>query len=93
MIIISQDGETIVNFDNVKAIEFDELSDKVIIRALINDEICLAIAKYSSKSVAKKVLNMFQEFYRCAEMKEATYEQTIATFTSRNNGVFAMPEE
>lgn len=93
MIIISQDEEMIVNFDNVKAIEIDELSDKAIIRVLINDEICLAIAKYSSKSVAKKVLNMFQEFYRCAEMEKATCEQTIATFTARNNGVFTMPKE
>lgn len=93
MIIISQDEETIVNFDNVKAIEIDELSDKAIIRVLINDEISLGIAKYSSKSAAKKVLNMFQEFYRCAEMKEATCEQTMATFTARNNGVFAMPKE
>ena len=93
MIIFSQDEEMIVNFDNVKAITIDELSDKAIIRVLINDEISLAIAKYSSKSVAKKVLNMFRDFYRCAEMEETTCEQLIAKFTSRNNGVFAMPKE
>lgn len=93
MIILSQDEETIVNFDNVKAIEIDELSDKVIIRALINDEICLAIAKYSSKSVAKKVLNMFQEFYRCGEIKEGEFEELVSTVMLRNNGVFAMPKE
>ena len=93
MIIISQDEEMIVNFDNVKAIEIDELSDKAIVRVLINDEISLGIAKYSSKSIAKKVLNMFQEFYRCAEMEKVTYEQTMATFTARNNGVFVMPKE
>ena len=93
MIILSQDEETIVNFDNVKAIVIEELSDKAIISALVNDEMSLAIATYSSKSVAKKVLNMFRDFYRCAEMERATCEQTIATFTAINNGVFTMPKE
>lgn len=93
MIIFSQDEEKIVNFDNVKAIEIDELSDKAIIKVLINDEISLAIAKYSSKSIAKKALNMFQEFYRCGEIKDGEFEDLVAAVMLRNNGVFVMPKE
>ena len=93
MIIISQDEEMIVNFDNVKAIEIDELSDKAIIRVLINDEISLAIANYSSKSVAKEVLNKLVEHYRCGDLKEGVFEEIVATVMLRNNGVFIMPKE
>lgn len=93
MIIFSQDEEMVVNFDNVKAITIDELSDKAIISVLINDEMSLAIAEYSSKNVAKKVLNMFQDFYRCGEIKEGEFEELVSTVMLRNNGVFTMPKE
>lgn len=91
MIIVSQDGETIVNFDNVVCLETN--SDGSIYAMYHNDN-SLLLAKYATKEQAKQILEAFINFYICNEQKEPmSSEKVIATIMIRDKAVFKMPKE
>jgi hypothetical protein len=91
MIIVSQDRETIVNFDNVVCLETN--SDGSIYAMYHNDN-SLLLAKYDTKERAKQVLEAFTNFYISNEQKEPMpTEKVIATIMIRDKSVFAMPKE
>lgn len=91
MIIVSQDGETIVNFDNVVCLETN--SDGSIYAMYHNDN-SLLLAKYDTKERAKQILEAFTNFYVSDDKREAmSPEKVIATIMIRNKAVFAMPKE
>ena len=67
MIIISQDKNVIINFDNVTGIQLDE-DDKQIGIQLVNDD-SLIIGEYDTKERAKKVLAEIIERYSICSPK------------------------
>lgn len=66
MIIISQDKEKMVNFDNVVALWVETDCESDTIKYLVNaetDSMCVELGCYSSLKKAKRVLDGIMEFY------------------------------
>lgn len=63
MIIISQDEETIVNFDNVKALRTAFYSDCVGIKAVLGEEYGVLLGLYKDATRAKEVLKALMQIY------------------------------
>lgn len=63
MIIISQDEETIVNFDNVTRIKISDYIDCVTIFACYDKDNIQDLGTYRSKKRAKEVLKALMQIY------------------------------
>lgn len=90
MIIVSQDKEEIINFDNMTRvyITFDEGDDDVCIRAETVDSLYEDLGYYETEERAKEVLQeIIKAYLDCNEQNH------LAEFAYVKNKVFEMPTE
>lgn len=97
MIIISQNKEKIINFDNIVEIKINDYyynGTKFMLLAEIN-EIGIPIGQYSSMERAKEVLDEIIKFYTRTDLEKQEWDvdEVIAITLLRDKGVFYMPEE
>lgn len=88
MIIVSQDGKSIYNFDNIKSI--DILKNEIYITDdILADEGAL-IGRYKTKERAKEVLEeIIKNIQKTSYMK-----MDIESITTRvSDGIYRMPKE
>lgn len=65
MVILSQDKQAVINFDNVKSLELVQRTDRgASIEVNYNDTSFEIIAKYSSMDQGKKIINEIFTGYR-----------------------------
>ena len=90
MIIISQEKESIVNFDNIVYIDIDD--DNIIVAE--TDGACADLGQYKTKERAKEVLQLILKFYSRMDLEsEQPVDKAIAITLMRDKAVFQMPEE
>ena len=95
MIIVSQDKEKIINFDNIKTIELDRETDfkSIIIFRETNEVetgVCgLFIGHYTTRERAKEVLQEIIKSYRDYRTAECDGYTNVLQETA----VFEMPED
>ena len=91
MIIVSQDKEKIVNFDNMTRvyITFDEGDDDVCIRTETVDSLYEDLGYYKTEERAKEVLQEIIRSYR----KNRTAECDGPTKVLQETTVYEMPED
>lgn len=90
MIIVSQDKEEIINFDNMTRvyITFDEGDDDVCIRTETVDSLYEDLGYYKTEERAKEVLQeIIKAYLDCNEQNH------LAEFAYVKNKVFEMPTE
>ena len=90
MIIVSQDKETIVNFDNVTEIAQED-GEIGITNDILNDDFQV-IAEYKTEERAKEVLQEIIEFYEISKRYECSSNNGITIFTQKTF-VYEMPGE
>ena len=91
MIIVSQNKEEIVNFDNVTAIYITK--DCSIIAPLISGGM-VQLGLYPSPDRAKEILEELVKFYILDDKKEAVPSlDVLALINIREHGVVYMPEK
>lgn len=89
MIILSQDREKIINFDNIDSIEVDA---NVIVVFKNNKRIW--IGTYDTIIRAKEILKDFYEYYSRMKYKDGvSFEKGLLTILGIKNGLFVMPEK
>ncbi len=90
MIIINQDKDKIINFDNMTRvyINFDEGDDDVCIRTETVDSLYEDLGYYKTEARAKEVLQEIIEAYL-----ECNAQSYSSGFGYVKNKVFEMPEE
>lgn len=96
MIIVSQDKEKIVNFDNMTRvyITFDEGDDDVCIRTETVDSLYEDLGYYKTEERAKEVLAEIIKFYRDYRTAECDgYTDSCNKFVLQETAVFEMPED
>lgn len=65
MVILSQDKQTVVNFDNVESLEVFERTDgHAVIEVKYIDKTCAEIAEYSSVQRGKEIISNIFNGYR-----------------------------
>lgn len=92
MIIISQDEEKIVNFDNVESIGMIEFASYICIKAKMQDAY-IDLGSYKDLERAKEVLKEISTHYSCSDIKSANFEVLLSNIEARKIGVFYMPKE
>ncbi|CDD27539.1 unknown [Clostridium sp. CAG:452] len=96
MIIVSQDKEKIVNFDNMTRvyITFDEGDDDVCIRTETVDSLYEDLGYYKTEERAKEVLAEIIKSYRDYRTAECDgYTDSCNKFVLQETAVFEMPED
>lgn len=96
MIIVSQDKEKIVNFDNMTRvyITFDEGNDDVCIRTETVDSLYEDLGYYKTEERAKEVLAEIIKSYRDYRTAECDgYTDSCNKFVLQETAVFEMPED
>lgn len=97
MIIISQNKEKIINFDNIVEIKISDYGyneTNFTLVAEINER-GIPIGQYSSMERAKEVLDEIIKFYTRTDLEKQEWDvdEVIAITLLRDKGVFYMPEE
>ena len=90
MIIVSQDKEEIINFDNMTRvyITFDEDDDYVCIRTETVDSLYEDLGYYKTEARAKEVLQeIIKAYLDCNE------QNVLAEYAYVKNKVYEMPKE
>lgn len=90
MIIVSQDKEEIINFDNMTRvyITFDEDDDYVCIRTETVDNLYEDLGYYKTEARAKEVLQeIIKAYLDCNE------QNVLAEYAYVKNKVYEMPKE
>ncbi len=90
MIIISQDEEMIVNFDNVKVLRTAFYSDSVGIKAVLDEEYGVLLGLYKDDTRANEVL---KEILDWIESKCDFSMNNDGINITRKGDVFYMPKE
>lgn len=94
MIIISQERDTMINFDSTCAIRLYSVSGvtEVFVDTYLNDSDL--IATYKTEERAKEVLEELISFYRSADKTEDMYaDDAMAQIMMRDKAAFYMPLE
>lgn len=97
MIIVSQDKDLIVNFDNVEAIILgnpikDEHGFCKIIALVTSNNNC-TLGKYATEERAKEVLQEIIKVYKFYNGKTYYVEDVHNLLGDYENGVYEMPKE
>ena len=92
MIIVSQDKETIVNFNNITRISVVPLAEEELKYALLVNG-GLDLGHYKTKERAKEVLQEISFVYKCSESRSATIGEISSLSGNYEYGVYEMPEE
>lgn len=95
MIIVSQDKDNIINFDNVKSLWIDS---NVLDKTNVNFEICAddeILGQYKTKERAKKVLNEIIEIFTLKQFngKKLSKEQYDMIIKAMQFNIYEMPED
>lgn len=95
MIIVSQDKEKIINFDNMTRvyITFDEGDDDVCIRAETVDSLFENLGYYKTEGRAKEVLQEIVKTYVLTEQYKVEDERTRINLMMEGILLFEMPAE
>lgn len=91
MIIISQDEEMIVNFDNVKVLKTAFYSDCVGIKAVLGEKYGVLLGSYKEKARAEEVLKDIIKAINGKNFVECN--ETTLNIHSIEQKVFYMPKE
>ena len=93
MIIVSQDKEKIINFDNMTRvyITFDEGDDDVCIRAETVDSLFEDLGYYKTEGRAKEVLQEIVKTYVLTEQYKVEDERTRINLMMEGILLFKMP--
>lgn len=93
MIIVSQDKEEIINFDNMTRvyITFDEDDDDVCIRTETVDSLYEDLGYYKTEARAKEVLKEIWKFYEISKRYECSSNNGITIFLEPKFA-YQMPE-
>lgn len=95
MIIVSQDKETIINFENITRISIVSPAEKGYKYSIaING--CLDLGYYTSKERAKEVLKEIVQCYANTEQYKSISNTASADFLNdllKNAIIYAMPEK
>ena len=86
MIIVSQDRQNIVNFENIMTIRLG-YNGKYIVRAENQNKVC-ELGEYATEKRANEVLEEITEKYENIEL--AKYDRT--SFATRDNFIYRMPK-
>ena len=96
MIIVSQDKEVIVNFDNVENIwinnPLENNEGKFEIRAETYSNNML-IGEYKTEERAKEVLQEISNWYGLQDLKQMDCMSAIAYTLGRRTSIYTMPKE
>ena len=101
MIIVSQDGEAIVNFKRVNVININQLNKKEIdayFNCNENQEDSLFLGEYATEERAKEVLTKIMqcytntEQYKCFSNNSDKNYETL-NYLIKNSFIYEMPKE
>ena len=93
MIIVSQEKNSIINFNNISSIELNEFEDEGwIIKCNIIDNSYINLAIYKTKERAKEVLQEIVDFYEISERYECSSNSGLTLFIKKTF-VYEMPKE
>lgn len=91
MIIVSQDKDMIINFENVVAIEIEECIDKFSLEVNLLNNDHYGIAIYETEERAKEVLQeIVYEFRKCTTISDKYGNVMQCCITPR---MYEMPKE
>jgi hypothetical protein len=93
MIIVSQDGEMIINFNSMFKIEVFDKEIIVGVPSSRGEFTCETLGKYETKERAKEVLEEIIEYYSLRNLGEMDYMSAIAYIQARRTSAFYMPAE
>ena len=95
MIIVSQDKDKIVNFDNLTQIYItqDEEETAYFIRFETIDSLYDDLGEYKAKERAKEVLEDIADWYGLENLKEVKFEEGLLKILARRTSTFIMPKE
>lgn len=68
MIIVSQDRDKIVNFDNVEAVYIQDDEKENFIKCIATDGLDVDLGKYNTEERAKEVLQEIVRYYAVANI-------------------------
>ena len=93
MIILSQDGKEIINFDNVNLIRIQDDGSIVAYDNTYNEQTGVSsfLGKYETEKRAKEILQEILWEFGASEMYRSMYETTDLLF--KKMAMYQMPEE
>lgn len=92
MIIVNQNKESILNFDNTTTIRIDEQRENYEIVARVNNGYLATLGEYATKERAKEVLQeIIKTYIESKKVQEATSMFGFSIIPS--NTYYEMPEE
>ena len=93
MIILSQDGKEIINFDNVNLIRVQDDGSIVTYDNTYNEQtgVYSVLGKYETEKRAKEILREILWEFGASDMNYAAFEMTDLLF--KKMAMYQMPEE